>query len=214
MQDSTSKEKVLKNIRAALVNKMEPPFSTQDMDSDVLNALKDEDSPEIDFAMAFKDVQGQFVYCENDKELASNLLSLLEQKELKKVFCALDNVREFLIQQEDIIVVEDESQMPYCDVVITDCECLIARFGSLLMSSAQTLSRKGIAGPEVHIVLAKTNQIVKDIKDAFTFVKNKYDNDLPSMLSIVTGPSRTADIEKTLVMGAHGPKELFVLLTG
>ena len=54
--------------------------------------------------------------------------------------------------------------------------------------------------------------MVLDIKDGFKLLKNKYGNRLPSMISNVTGPSRTADIEKTLVLGAHGPKELFVFL--
>jgi len=43
-------------------------------------------------------------------------------------------------------------------------------------------------------------------------MKEKYGQDLPSMISLITGPSRTADIEKTLVMGAHGPGELYVFL--
>jgi L-lactate dehydrogenase complex protein LldG len=44
------------------------------------------------------------------------------------------------------------------------------------------------------------------------FITKKYGNKLPSMISMITGASRTADIEKTLVMGAHGPKELVLFL--
>lgn len=66
--------------------------------------------------------------------------------------------------------------------------------------------------PETHIVIARINQIVGELKDAIVAVKKKYAGGLPSMLTVVTGPSRTADIEKTLVMGAHGPKELYVML--
>ncbi|MNL89836.1 Lactate utilization protein C [compost metagenome] len=51
-----------------------------------------------------------------------------------------------------------------------------------------------------------------DLKDAFKLIKDKYGSQIPSMISTITGPSRTADIEKTLVLGAHGPKELFVFL--
>ena len=56
------------------------------------------------------------------------------------------------------------------------------------------------------------SQIFYDIGDALEFVKELYAPGFPSMVSLVTGPSRTADIEKTLVMGAHGPKELIVFL--
>jgi L-lactate dehydrogenase complex protein LldG len=51
-----------------------------------------------------------------------------------------------------------------------------------------------------------------DLKDSFSLIKKKYGTNLPSMLSVITGPSRTADIEKTLVLGAHGPKDLYVFL--
>jgi L-lactate dehydrogenase complex protein LldG len=61
------------------------------------------------------------------------------------------------------------------------------------------------------VVLAHSNQIVESIKDGFIKIEEKYDH-LPSQISLISGPSRTADIEKTLVMGAHGPRELIVLI--
>jgi L-lactate dehydrogenase complex protein LldG len=66
--------------------------------------------------------------------------------------------------------------------------------------------------PHVHIVIAFTSQLVLDLKDAFKLLKVKYPETTPTMISNITGPSRTADIEKTLVLGAHGPKELYVFL--
>ncbi len=51
-----------------------------------------------------------------------------------------------------------------------------------------------------------------DIKDALLFLKEKYNNQLPSLISFASGPSRTADIEKTLVTGVHGPKEVYCFL--
>jgi L-lactate dehydrogenase complex protein LldG len=62
----------------------------------------------------------------------------------------------------------------------------------------------------VHIVVAFNNQIVYDLKEGISNTIEKYNDHLPSMISIATGPSRTADIEKTLVLGAHGPKEVYV----
>ena len=57
---------------------------------------------------------------------------------------------------------------------------------------------------------ATSETIVADIKDGINALKGKYNKQLPSMTTLITGPSRTADIEKTLVMGAHGPKELYL----
>ena len=63
----------------------------------------------------------------------------------------------------------------------------------------------------VHICIAYTKQLVYDIKDALLNIHQKYIQP-PSLISLATGPSRTADIEKTLVIGVHGPKEVFCFL--
>jgi len=95
------------------------------------------------------------------------------------------------------------------DACITDCEALIARTGSFLMSSRQMLGRVSSVFYPVHIVVAYKKDIVYDIEDGLSFIQEKYPQQLPSMISLQTGPSRTADIEKTLVTGVHGPKEVF-----
>jgi L-lactate dehydrogenase complex protein LldG len=64
----------------------------------------------------------------------------------------------------------------------------------------------------VHICVAKASQLVFDVKDALKILQKKYGDQLPSMISFATGPSRTADIEKTLVVGVHGPKEVYCFL--
>jgi L-lactate dehydrogenase complex protein LldG len=79
-----------------------------------------------------------------------------------------------------------------------------------MVSSAQLSGRRMVVFPEVHLVVAYASQLVPDLKEALVKIRKKYDPRLPSMITLITGPSRTADIEKTLVMGAHGPKELYV----
>jgi L-lactate dehydrogenase complex protein LldG len=66
--------------------------------------------------------------------------------------------------------------------------------------------------PETHIVVAHQNQVAVYLDEALGLLEKKYPNGLPSSITNITGPSRTADIEKTLVMGMHGPKNLYVLL--
>jgi len=61
-------------------------------------------------------------------------------------------------------------------------------------------------------VLARRDQLVPDLPVAFARLRARYGQDFPSMISFITGPSRTGDIERILVLGAHGPKQLTILL--
>jgi len=97
-------------------------------------------------------------------------------------------------------------------VAITGCELLIARLGSIFVSSAQGSGRRAFVYPDIHIIIGFVNQLVPDLEDAFERLKLKYGTGLPSTLSLISGPSRTADIEKTLVLGAHGPREIHLFL--
>ena len=82
-----------------------------------------------------------------------------------------------------------------------------------MVSSAQAFGRTLTVYPPIHWVVARSSQLVPRLKDAFGLLRQRYsDQNYPSMVSTITGPSRTADIEKTLVLGAHGPRELWVFL--
>ncbi len=94
---------------------------------------------------------------------------------------------------------------------ITLAEALVAQTGSVLISSACGGRGASVATP-VHIVLASIDQLVADIDAAFARATERGTAAKNSYLCLITGSSRTADIEKILVMGAHGPKRLVVIL--
>lgn len=94
---------------------------------------------------------------------------------------------------------------------VTLAEALIARTGSVLVS-AGTGGRAASVLPPLHIVYAPISQLVSDLSDAFERVQSSDRVRDVSMLSLITGPSRTSDIEKMLVMGAHGPRRVAILL--
>ncbi|NBT13635.1 MAG: hypothetical protein EBS56_08665 [Planctomycetia bacterium] len=108
----------------------------------------------------------------------------------------------------------DKSALEACDAGITACEALVAQTGSILVSSATCGGRALSILPHVHVVVATLDQIVATLGDALHHVRERHAGRLPSMLSFITGPSRTGDIERILVLGAHGPKELVVILVG
>ena len=80
------------------------------------------------------------------------------------------------------------------------------------MSSAQDSGRMVSVYAPVHICIAWTHQLVYDIREGLDLLMEKYKNKIPSFITLATGPSRTADIEKTLVVGVHGPKDVYVFL--
>lgn len=99
-----------------------------------------------------------------------------------------------------------------CDAGITSCEALVAQTGSILVSSATCGGRSLSVLPPVHVVVATPGQVVGTLADALDLVRERHAGSMPSMFSFITGPSRTGDIERILVLGAHGPKELVVIL--
>jgi L-lactate dehydrogenase complex protein LldG len=209
MEESTSREKILKKIRGALISKTESPYASLDTETSVYHPFDDE--PDFVFAKEFTRVSGQFIYCENQSELKKNLTALFSENRWSNIYCREPDIIK-LVQSTGINVLSDEEQLTESKVAITFCEFLIARLGSIMISSAQASGRKLIVFPENHIVIAYTGQIVAELKDALIKMKEKYNNRLPSLVSVITGPSRTADIEKTLVMGAHGPRMLYLFL--
>ena len=75
----------------------------------------------------------------------------------------------------------------------------------------QSESGERSSHPSQSKTLARREQLVPDLPAALALLKSKPGADYPSMISIITGPSRTGDIERILVLGAHGPKKLTIL---
>ncbi len=106
------------------------------------------------------------------------------------------------------IVGEPNANVRECDLGVTGCDCLVAQTGSIIVSTLSAGGRALSVLPPTHLVIARREQIVPNLAAGMALLRKRYDKHWPSALSVITGPSRTADIEKILVMGAHGPKRL------
>lgn len=106
----------------------------------------------------------------------------------------------------------DRNALEACDAGLTECECLVAQTGSVCVSALSSGGRTLSVLPPHHIVVARRRQLVPDLSAAFELLAEKYAPDYPSFMTFISGPSRTGDIERILVLGAHGPKKLTVLL--
>lgn len=205
---TTSKERLLKKIRKALLEKRDNPYPNLE---DLPHYPPIDELLEVVFAKEFTAVSGQFVFCEDEVQLIENLLNLADQHKWHKIYCWEPALQDIL-GRFDFPYFATDKDFEQAEVGITLCEALVARNGSIMLSNSGMAGRRLSIYPPVHIVLAYPSQLVTDLKDGLKLIKEKYKNELPSMITTVTGPSRTADIEKTLVLGAHGPKELFVFL--
>lgn len=209
MEDSTSREKILKRVRDALIEKTEVPYPILDQETSVFQDI--DDAPEVAFAEELIRVGGKFVYCDNEDEFVGTLKSFILEKNWGLIWSQDPVIREILQEGGIPVAAKD---VPVTDIMIglTRCEFLIARSGSVMVSSKLNPGRRIAGFPEIHLVLAYTSQLVPDLKQALSGLKKRYKDNFPGMVSVITGPSRTTDIENKLVMGAHGPKELYVFM--
>jgi len=106
----------------------------------------------------------------------------------------------------------EKHELAACDAGITECDALVAQTGSVLVTTLSAGGRALSCLPPHHVVLARKEQLVSDLPAALELLQRKYGRKYPSMISFITGPSRTGDIERILVLGAHGPKKLTILM--
>lgn len=209
MNVAPSKENILKRVRNALSQPVPLPYPQAEGKSSVF--VKQDDDLSIVFAEAFSRLTGRFVFCANHRELAENLKTLAENLKWRFIYCR-ELPLAHALSAFQIPELNASADMQEADAGLTTCEALVARTGSVVLSAAQASGRAVGVFPPVHLVVAYTDQLVFDIRDALEMLRGKYADSLPSMISFQTGPSRTSDIEKTSVIGVHGPKEVYVFL--
>src|ERR1035437_97868 len=209
MEESTSKEKMLKSIRNALIHKSEPPVIIGNPERKFYVPMTD--TLDITFAEEFTKVNGNFVYCEDIPALIDNLKSVFIENNWSAVFTA-DLQLEKVLKAAEIPCTTSQEDFLKTKVGVTFCESLVARVGAIVISSKQTAGRKLNIYPETHVVVAMASQIVPDVQAALKGLREKYVNQFPSLISIITGPSISFGIENLKVTGATGTRHLFVFL--
>jgi len=207
MNISPSKENILKRIRQALRHSTPLPFPNSEGNAPVFQTSRQE--LEVEFAEQFTKLQGRFIFCIDHREVVAYIDEIVKKHSWQKAYCREERLRSML-KQNGFSAIE-YAQLDSCDLAITSCELLVARTGSIIMTSAQQSGRTTSVYAPVHICIAYTDQLVYDLKDGLQLLNERF-KPLPSFITFASGPSRTADIEKTLVVGVHGPAEVFVLL--
>jgi L-lactate dehydrogenase complex protein LldG len=98
-------------------------------------------------------------------------------------------------------------------VSVTPAAAGIAETGTLVMASGEDTPATLNFVPDNHIVVLRRSQVVRAMEDAFALLRERFgEGELPRTVNLVSGPSRTGDVEQKIVMGAHGPRRLHILL--
>lgn len=205
---SNSRLEILQQIEAALKRRLRVVDISLDTDEiyrpimpDLITCFKNE----------LEIINGKCILCDNEFDLYSKLKIFVQQQGFSYLFCR-DPYILTQLEANGIPFSNNDNDFESMEAGITDCDFLVARTGSVLISSALESGRQMNVFPPIHIIIANVTQLIDSPENALNAIQKKYENNLPSIISTISGPSRTADIEKTLVLGAHGPKELLIYL--
>lgn len=206
---AAAREWILNNIRKAVTGRPVP--DTERPGGSFVHSC--EAALTNTFIASLEKLSGKSWFYNSKHETLKGLARLVEEKGWKNISCPESTIAEFLQSSHTPFSFNQLTSLE-CDVVITGCEALIADTGSILVSSAHTGSRQAFVNGPAHVVVASEMQVTETSDMAMKTMLKRFNGIMPSLISIITGPSRTADIEKTLILGVHGPKELYVFISG
>ena len=208
MDDSSPRKNILAKIGKALSNSTPKPFlSTTKVDSFF---KPEEDSLESLFEAKFVALLGNFFLFDDVDALRNKLLQIIKDRGWSCIGIRDNQIKALL--GDTIFPVNSQTHLQDIDVAITDCALLVARTGTIVMRSDQSSGRALPVYAPIHVVVAFTSQLVFDLQESFEKIMRDGPGELPSSLVFASGPSRTGDIEKTLIVGVHGPREVFVFM--
>ncbi len=168
------------------------------------------------FAANCLDLRAEWVLCADEADLEAQLQRLKAENGWRKIGVHRGELTDLAARSLELQTLRvddgyDAHELEKCDAGITQCDALIAQTGSVLVSNSSSGGRVLAILPPHHVVIARREQMLPDLPAAFELMQQKYGANYPSLMGFITGPSRTGDIERILVLGAHGPKKLTIL---
>lgn len=216
---SSGREAILQRIRQALgVKSHEPEWLKEPRSTDAVFPVdaSSEASLKSRFREEFEAVQGEWHEVDSFPAAQTWLRDFVLQERIGSLLAGADDGLLALAGDlPGVTWVESDGRStdgwPDVAAGLTTCETLVAESGTICVSAAQSGRAMSVL-PPLHIVVATSDQLVADLETSIDRLRGRYGGNLPSSCSWITGPSRTADIEKILVLGAHGPRRLVLLL--
>ena len=200
-----SREEILSKIKAIRQAKNQTVSISK---APVASGLK---NPEKDLDKAFHKsllaVNGECFFSDNLDACTKDIKAFLTENNISS---GVYTSATLPFSSSDYEIFNQNTDLSKINAGITSCDFLAAQTGTVLLSAKESRGLLGIS--PIHIVVAKQSQLRASLDQAVNEMSSKYKEMMPSQLTLITGPSRTADIEKTLILGAHGPKRLVVFI--
>lgn len=174
------------------------------------------------FTQAAKKVGCQIAEVEDAKAAGRHIVDLAKTKQARLIQTSSHDLidrlglRSFLENSEILVSGPDPEGILKADIGVSDAVVGIAETGSLLTHLDPVDPRLVTMLPPVHVALLQREDLVESLEDGIAITRDRimelHAQGKPSYISWITGPSRTADIERALTIGVHGPKELHIVL--
>lgn len=211
LSERTNKEQILAKVREAVMTKDENLFKDVNMQVDTWTPFKEEDGADFTFVERFKGNGGIFVYFESNDDFIEAMKQYVVENQWEPLYSTSAKIEE-IFKGSGITLNHDYKGKRKKTVSITDCECLIAQTGSVVVTDICAGSRAAFSDADTLLIYASPSQIVANMKEVLHLLKEKYENNKPSETVIITGPSRSTEIDNQLVIGAQGIKQIALFL--
>lgn len=209
---TTKKEQILAKLRNAVIEKPEAMFEDIDLRTDTWKPIKEEDGSAITFVQHFKDLGGIFIYLESEEEFGECLKQLAPQNGWDPLWCTGHEMQAILEKFGLNYCTEPVRENKQKIVSITTCEHLVAQTGSIIITDRDSDDRRACTESDVLLVMAYTSQIVDGLKEGLQKLKERFNPRETTQMIILTGPTRTYDIEQEEIQGVFGPRQIAVFL--
>ena len=220
---NSSRQQMLQRIRQAVLEGNRAGGSPTIPERGQIGYQGADGDPVARFRQEFASAGGHLHVVADSAGAAGIVLDLVRSRSIRRVLLGLDPVLDALRLAEPLraagveilevgtAAAENRQLLFQAELGLSGVDYLVAETGSIVLASRPEQPRSISLLPPIHIAIAERRQILPDLFDLFAAAGASAE-DLPACLAILTGPSKTGDIELRLVTGVHGPGELHVVL--
>ena len=208
-----SKNAILEKIRSSIMQREAPQRGKSKPQSRATDYFASfSGNPLLLFEERFVSLGGIFHAVSGEEEVQRTFREIAKDYNIQEIRCEEEDLRRKVAPLGIHTLTAEDKKREDIEVSLTSCESLVARTGTIVVSPQVCGSRSSYALAATHIVFSKASQLVEEAEEAWDYLQKKYQGHFPSAFSWISSPSRTADIEKTLVLGVHGPKRLILII--